>query len=228
MLTLGAAKSHVEACLGGVPAVDTSANLVTQAGQWFYEVRAWNFRRRLDVAVNLAEGEPVVAVPGDFGELEAARDGEGLPLTVVDAPEMLRRGPLSLGAETGRPVRAVAVEWSLVSGVPTPRLRVTPTPSVDVTGGLRLDYLSRWVTPAGDTDALPLTPQAEPAYLAVLRAYAMSVDEDETEGLGGGVSRRLAEVQAGAVFQAAVRGDSRGNNVIGRLDDRRMRARGWM
>jgi hypothetical protein len=90
-----------------------------------------------------------------------------------------------------------------VGSPPSPILEIAPGSGSNVTGALRMFYRARWARLTGDTTTIDVPEFMESMLVQIARAFARGyVREDQ-----GSLSARLAEIQAGPLFLAAVKSD---------------------
>jgi hypothetical protein len=199
-ITLSQATTAVNEALGATdtgPASLTADVMVQQAGRALFNMHGWRFRERTAALDTVADQE-YVALPADFGQLITLRTATG---GGVEWTGMARMHELRSFAGAGSVITNVAIAFTVVSGVPTPRLELYPTPAADSSPGLRLEYRASYQHPAESSDAMPVPAYVEPLLLEVLRAVAFAYDEDEAPSEG--LSVRLAAIRSGPVFMAA-------------------------
>jgi hypothetical protein len=92
---------------------------------------------------------------------------------------------------------------SYVGSPPTPILEIAPGAGSNVTGALRMFYRARWARLSSDSATVDVPEFLEALLTQIVRAFARGyVREDQAS-----LSMRLAEIQAGPIFMAAVKSD---------------------
>jgi hypothetical protein len=92
------------------------------------------------------------------------------------------------------------------AGVLTPRLELYPTPAATDATALKVYYRAGWAGPLADADGarIPIPAYLEAVYLEALIAFAMGREERDVADVG----TRVAMVEAGPLFSAALRQDA--------------------
>jgi hypothetical protein len=86
---------------------------------------------------------------------------------------------------------------------PTPILEIWPSPGTNETGALRIFYTARWVRQTNDFGIIAIPEFMEHLFTLIARAFAEGYERSDAAT----VSARLAELQSGPVYAAAVRSD---------------------
>lgn len=168
--------------------------VVNLAGSWFTSAYPWAWLERPATGLDFVAGQSYVTLPTDFSEFRS-----------VEVAELLSSFTMTTSAEINY-LRSSTVDasglcyWGAINydADAVPRLDIYPTPGSNQTDALNLYYRGRWVDLQNDTDRVKIPPWCEPAFVDVLRAFALGYEEDEK----GSVSRRLAEIKAGTLADA--------------------------
>ena len=146
-----------------------------------------------------------LALPSDLGEIISIQSSNTanayqVCLTSLDQVNYYR-GANAL--TTSPALFYAALVWS--GTTPTPVLEVWPSPSAAATGALRIFYRSRWTRVSTDTAQIEIPEFVESLYIWLARAFAAGYERNEQAS----IHQRLAEIQAGPVFDAAKKADGR-------------------
>jgi hypothetical protein len=123
-----------------------------------------------------------VALPSDFGELQAITVAESILQTV----HVITKDALLL--MRSRDIHASQIDfWVALSyraatagtGAPVPILELYPAPSADNAEGLEIAYRAGWRRISTDSDLIDVPQFAEPLLKAVVRAFALGYEEDD-------------------------------------------------
>jgi hypothetical protein len=95
---------------------------------------------------------------------------------------------------------------------PTPILELWPSPGANETGAMRIFYTARWVRQTNDFGVIAIPEFMENLLTFICRAFAQGYEREAESSL----HKRLAEIQAGPVYAAAVRSDGEVQAIHGR------------
>jgi hypothetical protein len=102
---------------------------------------------------------------------------------------------------------------SYVGTPPTPILEIAPGAGSSITGAFRMFYRARWARLTSDSASVVVPEFCEALFLQIARAFARGYVREDS----GSLSSRLAEIESGPVFSAAMRSDGAIQPFFGRL-----------
>jgi len=159
---------------------------------------------------NLATGDifwsifpGTIALPADLRDIISIRTSTTsnlirVCLTSLDEVNRLR----GANAITSSPSLFYAA--MVYTGSPLrPILEVWPSPGANATGALRIFYRSRWTRVYGDSDTIDIPEFVEELFIFLARAVVEGYERGDVKT----IHQRLAEVQAGPIYRAAVVAD---------------------
>lgn len=154
-----------------------------------------------------------ISLPSDLGEIISIQSSNTanayrVCLTSLDQINLLR-GANAL--TTSPALFYAAVVWS--GTTPSPILEVWPSPSAAAAGALRIFYRSRWSRVSTDSAQIEIPEFVESLYIWIARAFAAGYERNEQAS----IHQRLAEIQAGPVFDAAKKADGRAQTKYSRI-----------
>lgn len=199
--------AHVEHTLGGRVnnGLGGSIAVVNAAGRHFHAMHPWAWAQRASVSLSQVSGVASMALPDDFGELLALESTNSLVrrTQMVTLDEILRLRTSNLPLDNW--VTKCAVSWKLSDeDRMQPYLEMWPTPSADASDTHTLFYRAKWYDATDDDAIVYVPPFAEPLLMELCRTFARGWEGEEQ----GTLSERLAMVQAGPLFLAAVNQDN--------------------
>jgi hypothetical protein len=219
------AKRAIYLALGGDPSITAGvtraqryADVTNYAGRHLYG-RQWRFREREARPLDVTDGDPLVALPADVGELLEVvwsnASGDRTRIQPVTPNEIEESTSVQPFITSDAPIRCCIEYAQPTPGQPLapPRLRLFPTPTETREGAVRVLYRSRWVGVDEDTDddyELPIPDIAQTVFEQLLRAFAQA-EEDE------GQSDRIEMVEQGRPYGLLVSQDSLHQQEYGRL-----------
>lgn len=206
--------AHVEHTLGGKVSngLGGSISVVNAAGRHFHAIHPWQFTQLASVQLAQIADEPTMDLPADFGELVALQNVNSLirktQLVTIEEILKLRSSNLAIDGWTTK----VATAWrDNGDGKPKQVLEIWPTPTTDADETHTLYYRAVW-NDASDDDAIVFVPPfAEPLLMELCRTFARGWEGEDQATL----SDRLANVQSGPLFAAAVFQDNRHQQNFG-------------
>lgn len=185
-------------------------DLLNMAGEQLVNMRAWNWTRRAPQFLGHVADQEYVTLPIDCAAIRKIEptSATGDWVTLTNMPEVLRLRAQG-GSGTGPWYAAMTY-----AGVPAaPRLELYPTPTATEPEVWTLWYSGGWRTLLTEEDVLPFPVWMKPVYDLLVRAVTRGLEEEDE----GTMSARIAEVQAGPVYVAAVKRDSRLSVDLGPL-----------
>lgn len=202
--------AHIRHTLGG-PSNDALGGdmaLVNAAGRHAVSMYPWSFMGRASATLNIVGLQNYVALPVDFGNLDAINATNSLyrriRMTSVSEILGLRTSLVSVGAWT----YIGAISWADST---QPRLEIWPTPDVSQTAALTIFYKARWVDLVGDKDAVLIPTFMEPLLIQLVRAFARGYEMEDQGSMG----ERLQEIENGPIMAAAIRFDGSAQYNLG-------------
>jgi hypothetical protein len=214
MLTFTEIENHCQYMLEGettLPNGVTIAQVIDQAGRFFYNHHSWNFRDGNTETVDLVADQAYIEMPMDLQGLQGVEMTNALTsgIALVTMRELMRRRSTSVTVKQSyywaalvRPRRR-----SRALDYPQPRLEIWPTPVSTSLNAVTILYKTRWpafadTTADTSTDTAPIPEYCEMAFLEVLRAIVAGWGERLTQPQGG-VTGLLKLVCEGYAMQAA-------------------------
>jgi len=208
---------HIRSTLGRDPGLG-NFHILQMTGVWFTSAHDWKYLERPSALVGFVNGQSYASLPADFSELIAASFTQGLTnrflLTTLGTIAQYRTGQMNFG---------LAVTYGAISfqaatgagGAPLPVLELYPTPSATNASALTVFYRADWtpITDGSDSSFVNIPQYAEPAFIECLRAFARGYQEEDS----GILSQRLAAIQAGPVWDAAVDSDGMTQPNFGKM-----------
>lgn len=194
----------------------TTLEILNDALRELFTFSDWSWRRRPPATLNLVASQSYVSLPSDFGELETVHSpcNPTISVTKVGLDDIARmRG----GVIQNNISRFVAVAWptqtTTTARPAQARLEIWPTPTVSVTGGIRIVYKAGAIDLVNSTDTPNIPKEFESALLMLARGKLMfhELGGDLTEyNVGLAALERLKEYDgmqerdAGAITGGAV------------------------
>ncbi len=200
--------------LKGLSSPLTGLDVLNEAGEFLCSMASWDWLVRPSEAISTTAGQSYVALPSDCAAVVAVEATDGLN----NAVQLTSLGRvLSLRTDQGVGVgwyRFAAVLWAEDSnGVPAPRLELWPTPNTSQTGVLTVIYRRNWATLTDDGDTVRIPGFMKGLYLSIVRAIALGYEDQDAASK----AVRLAEIQAGPEFRAAINRDAEMQTDFGPL-----------
>lgn len=198
---------HVEHTLGGAvsPQLGGSLAVVNAAGRHLFSMHPWASASRATASLGFSANQEWIPLPEDFGEIDTIAAVNGLERVVrtTTMSEIVRMRTINVTTGIWRFV--VAVNWYLDGdNLVQPRLEIWPTPTADADSQLYLTYRARWVECTSDTVDARVPWFMESLLAELCRAFARGWEMEDQATLAA----RLADIQAGPVFAAAVKHDT--------------------
>jgi hypothetical protein len=159
-------------------------------------------------------------LPPDFGDIVTIESTQSLvnsiQLTSLDHLNLMRTNQIQVAGWNyyGAIVWGKSdISTAIDGGIPTARLEVWPSQTVDDHDAFTMIYRAKWEDVSSDDDFLSIPPFMELMYLQILRALATGYEEDTLAS----VTQRLAEVRVGPEFEACRNFDQRTQETLGPL-----------
>ncbi len=207
-LTLDQLKKRARQARGGPPSAElTDEEVVNDAGNHLYTMHRWKFADRAPVDLNLVANQEWIDLPDDFGQIiRLARGTDSIVLTTPFEMNQRRALGVTTTDSTGNTFHGTIGlrPDKTVSGRPlAPRttvLLLQPTPVADGTAAVVMDYRAGWTTLVAPSDPAVVPVYTENLLKALVRAFALGVEEDSLE-------ERLERVQASRIFRTCAAHD---------------------
>jgi hypothetical protein len=158
-----------------------------------------------DITGDTKYGLAAVALPSDFGQFIKPNTTDSLigSLRLRTLSEVLSRRTDALNDAALDFWGAIGHAAPTTAGVPTPRLELWPAPTTNDADAFTLFYRAKWVNLSAETDVVPIMPYCDTLMRLMCRAWAQGYEEDDQGSLG----QRLAQIEAGPIFNAAKKRD---------------------
>lgn len=171
--------------------------VVNMAGMWLTTVHRWRWAMRQQATLDFVAGQNYLTLPDDFEtivDLETSNLTSGMQPTTL--AKLLDLEKNVSGAST---FYQYAVEYDHTAAVPTPRLRIWPTPDSSETGAVTIYYRAKWARRTDDNQTVYLPEFLHPLFIELVREYALGWEEADQVPL----SERLAALSLGPLWSAA-------------------------
>ena len=222
-LTLADYKLDVNRALGGdfnEPHANAlmPTQIVNEAGRYLYGCRSWNFAIRPRAGLQFTSDTEYVALPTDFGELDAYSYNDTSKILELTTPQDLEDKRATSASTLGRvwatiiqPSQTVTSDVGAVMDVP--RLEFYPTSSSTVSDAVYITYHAKWAELSEELDVANIPLWCESLLRAFVRAFAAGWYEDPVAS----VPPRIEEVRKSTFYTDAVDRDSRIQPDLGRI-----------
>lgn len=212
MVSVAQLIGHVEQTAGG-PISDSlggAITIVNAAGRHLYSAHQWRAAIRSTGALNFVSGTNYVVLPADFGsEVETyLTDSQANQIRLRVHRTVLEMRTSGFGQYGYDAVYSWRVLGTAITGLTEdtvqPVLEVWPTPTAAGTGAITMWYRAKWVELANDNTVVLVPPFMETLLIALCRAFARGYEAEEQ----GSESQRIAEIEAGPLWAAAIAQDN--------------------
>lgn len=209
MITVQHCDHHLFHTLGGplhasLPVVE----VINDAGEWLVACQPWKWLQRGSTTMNFVADQAYLDLPTDLQTIMAVELTSSLisMMHLTSFDELLRLRTSSISPTLGY-WGAVTYPSQTSPAAPPggPRLELYPTPAENETGAVTIFYRAGWTSVKAGSDhaRINIPDFMEPLFKQVLRAFGRGYEmEDEAS-----MDRRLAEIQVGPLYRAAVRRD---------------------
>lgn len=206
-LTVTQCADWLRLTLGGTPTgVAGVLEIANLAGHHLFSMTRWRFLEGADVFLSTVASQDYLSLPLNFSSpislcgVTINADIEWREKSVI---AQMRQDYLVSTDNGGQ--YFVAVEHAAATGStpPTARLAIFPTPQATTANLFRLTYRAGWANLTSDSDYIPIPIWCEGLFLRVLAAFARGLYREEQ----GSTDARLAEIQAGPIYAAALKED---------------------
>lgn len=205
-LTVTQCADWIRLTLGGTPSGTAGVlDLVNLAGMHLVGMTRWRFLEGADVLLSTVASQEYIDLPSNFSS-PLSICGVSINADIAwRSREVLARMRQDYVVTDNGGQYFVAVEHAAATGStpPTARLSIYPAPPNTEADVFRLTYRAGWAKLTSDADYVPIPIWAEALFLRILGAFARGFHREEQ----GSVDARLAEIQAGPIFSAAVKED---------------------
>jgi hypothetical protein len=205
-LTITKLRNRIKLALGGtVASTIDQDDIVNEAGRLLHVMHLWKFTERPPVSLNFTQDQAYVDLPSDFGQaVEIRYNADALNLfrlaTFAEIAEL--RSALITPPSTYHGAIVQPGQTSATAAMGSPRLELAPTPSAAVSDALKLWYRAKWteITYSTGNEVANVPAHVETLLSELVAAVAQGYNERDA----GSMSARLAEIEAGPLFQNAV------------------------
>jgi len=217
------ALTWIETSIGG-STQDPGVQILNAAGEMLTQMHEWRWLERED-QIGVVSGTDYALLPSDFRALVSVH--ESASYSGVSITTLSHLNALKAAGYSGQTFFTCAVTYNttISASIPTPVLRLDPTPSANDATLFNIAYLAGWTELASDDSAVVIPAWIKPLYRQLVIAYARGYDEDdETRAAPAGqlIEEHLAVIRRGETFSNAVRRDAQINPSDGRI------RKGWL
>lgn len=201
----------------GEEAQDPGIHILNAAGEQLVMMHEWRWLER-ESTVSFVASQNYASLPSDFRALLAVEGANSFDQTGQGTLEFMVLLKSS-NYQSGR-FYTVTVTYRVASNIPTPVLRIDPTPTANETDVFNIAYLAGWTELSSDNSAVVIPEWIKPLYRQLVIAYARGYDEDdEARAFPAGqlIEEHLAVIKRGVTFMNAVDRDALINPSQGRV-----------
>ena len=200
---------------GPIPEGISVVDVINEAGEFLVSLWDWNWLLRGPTDLNATATQEYIDLPAAFSKIESIHlSDSSVDRLMPTTPEKLNQ--LRENFYTATPgLWWFTLLWPLgaVTGLPTPRIELYPTPGSNYTPFCTLIYRSSWVTLTSDDDDIPIPPHMDGLMRAIVQVYAESYTRESAESR----QERLHEIRIGPEFDLARQRDGGAINYFGRI-----------
>lgn len=185
----------------------THTIIVNDAGTFLFSMRAWNFRLRPPLLLDLVADQPYVELPRDYGEMIAYRlNGLTQDIYFTTPQQLATMRDHSLMPVGFRYYMAVVFPTQEIAEIKPdpPRVEIYPTPTSDQADVFSVTYRAQWVPLANNTEIANTPDYVDPLLMLLMQAFAWGYLD---KAFWGDLDEILGRIEKGRVFKAAKRID---------------------
>ncbi len=193
----------------------THTIIVNDAGTHLFSTRAWNFRLRPPVLLDLIKDQPYIELPRDYAEPTAYRlNGLTQDINFTTPQQLATFRDRSLLPAGFRYYMALVHPPQVIAEIkpPPPRYEIYPTPTADDVDVLALWYRGQWIPLANDTEIANTPDYVDPLLMLLMQAFAWGYLD---KAFWGDLDEILERIENGRVFKAAKRIDMMAQPEVG-------------
>lgn len=231
VLTVKQAIAEIRHELGGrTDARLPELEIINRAGEHLTQCRQWKFLKRGPIDLKIEANRSTVDLPPDAaGEVMMSVTGSSFSGAIQSTIEQIMEERAVSSMPYGTLLYATTyVDPYSGSSEPRPTLVVHPSQTTEL--DISITYRAGWVALTNALETAVIAGKggqfpdwAAALYVEFMRAFAAGYERST----GGSISARLAEIQGGPVYAAAVRRDIKTHRTVGVMASMPSREQSW-